>query len=68
MELQEPTEQAMVRTATDHLSARFDRLERPQIESTVSRLVSEWCERARVKTFVGLIAERHARAELERTA
>jgi hypothetical protein len=66
MELASPDEQTMVRLAVDQLSARFPSIERGEIETTVARLVSEWCRRARVKPFVGIIAQRQAREELER--
>ncbi len=58
-------QEAMVRAAVANLVDRFavDALE---LETTVRRLVTEWFARARVKTFVGIIAERHARMELQR--
>ncbi len=59
-----PDEQAMVRAAIANLVDRFA-IDPNEVESTVQRLVREWFERARVKTFVGIIAERHARTELQ---
>jgi hypothetical protein len=65
MELQAPDEEAMVRGAVADLDDRFATIDRSRIEGTVRRLVHEWCARSRVKSFVGIIAERHAREELE---
>jgi len=58
-------QEAMVRAVVANLVDRcaVDALE---LETTVRRLVTEWFARARVKTFVGIIAERHARMELQR--
>ena len=58
-------EEAMVRAAVANLADHFA-METLDIEATVRRFVGEWYERARVKTFVGIIAERHARMELQR--
>ena len=68
MELQGPDEETMVKVAVADLDDRFESIDRPRIEATVRRLVREWLARARVKTFVGIIAERHARAELKKIA
>jgi hypothetical protein len=68
MELQALDEESMVRVAVADLDDRFVSVERSRIEGTVRRLVHEWFERARVKNFVGIIAERHARAELQQVA
>jgi|HubBroStandDraft_2_1064218.scaffolds.fasta_scaffold1940966_1 hypothetical protein len=65
MELQTPDEDTMVKGATAHLGDRFPTVASSRIESTVRRFVREWRARARIKVFVGIIAERHARAELE---
>ena len=65
MEAHVPDEEAMVRVAVAELDDRFATIERARIEGTVRRLVREWLARARVKTFVGIIAGRHAREELE---
>ena len=65
MELQAPDEEAMVRTAVADLERQFTSVDPSRIEDSVRRLVREWFASARVKIFVGLIAERHARAELE---
>ena len=62
MELQAPDEESMIRIAVADLDGRFASIDRARIEGTVGRLVHEWFERARVKNFVGIIAERHARA------
>jgi hypothetical protein len=56
----------MVRVAVEHLADRFESIDRSRIESTVRRVVRDWFARARIKIFVGIIAERRARAELER--
>ena len=56
--------EAMIRVAVADLDRRFEAIDRSRIESTVRRLVREWFSRSRVKAFVGVIAERQARAEL----
>jgi hypothetical protein len=58
-------EEAMIRAAVANLGDRFA-IDAREIEATVRRFVTEWFECARVKTFVGIIAERHARMELQR--
>ena len=65
MDLQAPDEESMVRGAVADLDGRFASIDRSRIESIVRRLVHAWFTSARVKTFVGIIAARHARAELE---
>jgi hypothetical protein len=67
MELQSPNEESMIRVAVADLDDRFASIDRARIEGTVRRLVHEWFERAHVKNFVGIIAERHARSELEQS-
>jgi len=64
MDLNAPDEESMIRAAVAGLGSRFASMDRSRIESVVQRLVREWFATARVKTFVGIIAERHARAEL----
>jgi len=64
MDLQAPDEESMVRVAVAELDDRFASIEHSRIESTVRQLVHVWFTSARVKNFVGIIAERHARAEL----
>lgn len=64
MELQPPTEEAMVKVAAAHLGERFPAIGTPRIEAAVRRSVGECYTRARVKNFVGIIAERSTRAEL----
>jgi hypothetical protein len=65
MDLQAPDEESMVRVAVAELDDRFTTVDRSRIESTVRRLVHDWLARARIKTFVGIIAGRHARSEIE---
>ncbi len=65
MELQAPDEESMIRAAVADLDGRYASIDRSRIEAVARRLVREWFARARVKTFVGVIAERHARAELQ---
>jgi hypothetical protein len=65
MELQARDEEAMIRVAVADLDDQFASIDRSRIEVTVRRLVREWFGRARVKIFVGIIAERHARTELQ---
>jgi len=64
MELRTPDEEAMVRVATANLEDRFADEGHGHLEGTVRRVVHEWYATSRVKTFVGVIAERHARNEL----
>ncbi len=59
-----PEEEVIVRAAVANLADHFA-IDAPDIEATVRRFVKEWFARARVKTFVGIIAERHARVELQ---
>ena len=66
MELKAPDEESMVRAAVDHLRDRFRSTDTSRVEATVRRHVHDVSARARVKPFVGIIAERHARAELQR--
>ena len=56
----------MVKIATADVERRFPTLDRPHVEATVRSSVHRWCERARVKTFVPIIAARDARAVIER--
>jgi hypothetical protein len=65
MELQAPDEEAMIRVAVADLDDRFASIDRSRIEGTVRRLVHEWFAHSHVKVFVGIIAERHARTELQ---
>jgi hypothetical protein len=65
MELQPSDEESMVRVAVEDLGRRFATVDPSRIETTVRRRVGELLTRARVKTFVGIIAERHAREELQ---
>jgi hypothetical protein len=64
MDLQAPDEEAMIRVAVADLGRRFASVDQTRIESVVGHLVREIFASARVKTFVGVIAERHARTEL----
>jgi hypothetical protein len=65
MDLPTPDEETMIKAAVADLDDRCATIERSRIEATVRRLVRAWWTRARVKLFVGIIAERHARAELQ---
>ena len=64
MDLRVPDEESMIRVAVADLATRFGSIDGARIEVTVRRHVRELYARARVKAFVGVIAERHARAEL----
>lgn len=64
MNLQAPDEEAMIRISVADLDHRFATVDRSRIDEIVRRLVGALFARARVKTFVGIIAERHAREEL----
>lgn len=67
MELdQTSTPDAIMRVAATHLADRFTSVDREHIEATVRRHVEARCAHARVTNFVGILAERGARAELER--
>jgi hypothetical protein len=68
MDLQAPDEETMVKVAVADLDDRFESIDRSRIETTVRRLVHELLARSRVKSFVGIFAERRARAELRRIA
>lgn len=68
MELRAPDEETMVKVAVSDLNDRFESIDRSQIETTVRPLVHDLFTRARVKGFVGILAERHARAELRQNA
>ena len=63
---QTSTPDAIVRVAAAHLADRFASVDAERIEATVRRHVEERCANARVTNFVGILAERDARAELER--
>lgn len=65
MELPSANEASMVRTAVSNLEERFATIDHDRIASTVERRVQERCANARITTFIGIIAEREARAELE---
>jgi len=56
-------EDAIVRAAVSSLAGQFA-IDEHEIETTVRHFVDDWSARARVKTYVGIIAERHARAAL----
>jgi hypothetical protein len=68
MDMQAPDEETMVKVAVADLDDRFESIDRSKIETTVRRLVHELFTRSRVKSFVGILAERRARAELRRIA
>jgi len=59
-----PDEEKMVDVAVEELGTRFPAVDRDEIESTVRRHVEAWWTRARIKTYIGVIAGREARAEL----
>ncbi len=66
MKLPLANEASIVRTAVSNLEERFANIEHDRTASTVERRVQERYANARITTFVGIIAERDARAELER--
>ncbi len=68
MQPQSPDEQTLVKVAVAELEDRFPSLGPARIEPVVARQVHRWFVRARVKTYVGIIAGREARCELERAA
>ena len=68
MEPQAPDEETLVKVAVTDLDGRFESIDRSKIEATVRPLVHDLFAGARVKTYVGVIAERRAQAELKRFA
>jgi hypothetical protein len=68
VDIQAPDEETMVKVAVADLDDRFESIDRSKIETTVRRLVHELFMRSRIKSFVGILAERRARAELRRIA
>ena len=66
MDLRPPDEETMVSTAVADLEKQFVAVDHAQIEATVRYTVHAWLVHARVKAFVGVIAERHAREKLQR--
>ena len=67
MELQAPDEESIVSVAVTNLQGRFGSIQRLTIELVVRRVVREVLATAKVTSFIGIIAERAARAELQRT-
>jgi hypothetical protein len=59
-------EEKIARVVTEHLDARFPSMAREQVEAVAHRRVHDRYVHARIKNFVGIIAERDARAELAR--
>ena len=68
MELSPSDPTTAIRVAVANLDARIPSLEQSQIESVVRRRVEELFAHARVKNFVGILAERDARDELVQLA
>ena len=70
MELQPLDEDSIVNRATDELRDQFADLDGHHVEETVRRVVHDSYANARVKNYVGVIAQRRARdalQQLERT-
>ena len=67
-ELLSPDEKTLVKVAVADLGDRFPSLGHSRIERVVSREVHRWFVRARIKTYVGIIAGREARSDLERSS
>ena len=67
MELKAPDEDAMIRAAVADLEDQFDTVDTPVIDAVVRRHMDRRFAQSRVKTYVGIFAERDARAELQRT-
>jgi predicted GNAT superfamily acetyltransferase len=66
MDLQAPDEETIIRVAVADLDDRFVSIDRSTIEEVARPLVRDLFEHARVKAYVGIIAERRARDELHR--
>jgi hypothetical protein len=62
-ELPAPDTDAMIRTAVADLERRLP-VEPERVERTVRKHVDALFERSRIKTFVGVLAERRALEEL----
>jgi hypothetical protein len=60
-----PDEETIVHSAVAELDQRLPAVRRSRIEPVVRRIVHRWFERARIRTFIGIIAARQAREELE---
>ena len=67
MELQAPDEESIITVVVTNLQCRFGSLHRRTIEAVVRRVVREVLATANVTSFIGIIAERGAQAELQRT-
>ena len=63
-----PDENAMVKAAVADLEHQFDDVDPARIEETVRKHMDKRFAQARVKTYVGIFAERDARAELRATS
>ena len=57
-------EEAMVRVAVAAVDRKCESGDQQQVEDAVRRHVRELYEHARIKTYVGIIAGRHALEEL----
>ena len=68
MELQPPNEEGMVQIAVAELAQEFEATDRDRVEAAVRNSVAKLWDQARVKSFIGIIAERHAREQLRRSA
>ncbi len=64
MEPQSSDDDIVVRITAAALTNQFTTLDQSQIEATVQRHFTELRAQARITTFVGIIAERHAHEEL----
>ena len=67
MELKAPDEDAMIRAAVADLESQFDAVSTPVIDAVVRRHMDRRFAQSRVKTYLGIFAERDARAELQKT-
>jgi hypothetical protein len=65
MEPQPLDEDSIVNRATDELRDQFADLDGRHVEETVRRVVHDSYVNARVKNYVGVIAQRRARDELQ---
>ena len=67
MELKAPDEDAMIKAAVAVLDGQFDAVDTPVIDAVVRRHMDKRLSHSRIKTYVGIFAERDARAELRKT-
>ena len=66
MEPKAPDEAGMIKAAVAELDSQFDDIDTPVIDAVVRRHLDRRFTNSRIKTYVGIFAERDARAELRK--